>query len=173
MIMSEAQTSQRMMAHSIDGLSLECLRPSFTGQQELAGPELLARTAAEAPAAAGGGFSSSKWVVPPAAVVEAFWSSSEAGREMKELLAKPFDKADSHPAALVRSRYALSPMEALAVVVRRQLQLVLKDTTLIKGRIIQVVVMGLICGSLFLQLDHTISDSRSFFAVSFLSVMFM
>ncbi|GIL42549.1 hypothetical protein Vafri_515 [Volvox africanus] len=92
---------------------------------------------------------------------------------MAALLSKPFDKATGNPHALVHRRYALGPLEALVVVVRRQMLLVGRDQVLIIGRLIQVIVMGLITGSLFLQMDHDISSSRQFFSVAFLAVMFM
>ncbi|GIL82508.1 hypothetical protein Vretifemale_11338 [Volvox reticuliferus] len=114
----------------------------------------------------------SNWLLSPDRVVEAYWSS-DAGREMTALLSKRFDKATGNRYALVRRRYALTALEALVVVVRRQMLLVLRDQALMIGRLVQVIVIGLITGSLFLQLDHDVRSSRQFFSVAFLAVMFM
>jgi hypothetical protein len=67
-------------------------------------------------------------------IVERFWESSE-GQEMKvggvlaavcmlqswldhaqARMAVPFDKSKSHPAALVRTKYALSPLQVQSLV---------------------------------------------------------
>lgn len=54
------------------------------------------------------------------------------------LLDTPQDKGASHPFALVKTRYALSPLQALGVVTAWQVKLVIKDPVLIKGRMLQV-----------------------------------
>ena len=60
------------------------------------------------------------------------------GNAMVQQLAEPFDPANSHPAALEKRRYALSPVQAIAVTTRRQMKLVLRDKVLLKGRMMQV-----------------------------------
>ncbi|KAG2439064.1 hypothetical protein HYH02_006591 [Chlamydomonas schloesseri] len=139
-------------------------QPAATAQAVAEGAE-----GGEGEACSGG----TRWVIPPAKVAEAFWHDTQAGRDMRALLEQPFDKAKGHPAALARTRYALTHLEALAVVVRRQMLLVARDTILIKGRLVQVIVMGLITGSLFFQLGDSVTDARAYFGVSFLAVMFM
>jgi hypothetical protein len=57
---------------------------------------------------------------------------------MVQQLSEPFDPLMSHPAALEKRRYALSPMQAIAVCTRRQVKLVLRDKVLLKGRMLQV-----------------------------------
>ncbi|KAG2432130.1 hypothetical protein HXX76_009056 [Chlamydomonas incerta] len=146
---------------------------SLPSQTKAAQPQAVAESAEAVAAAAAECSGGTRWVIPPAQVAEAFWRDTEAGKHMRALLEQPFDKANGHPAALVRTKYALSHLEALAVVVKRQLLLVSRDTILIKGRLVQVVVMGLITGSLFFQLGTEVSDARSYFGVSFLAVMFM
>ena len=51
---------------------------------------------------------------------------------------KKFNKWLSHPAALVKNSFALSSLESLVVVTKRQILLVLRDPVLIRGRLIQV-----------------------------------
>jgi hypothetical protein len=57
---------------------------------------------------------------------------------MTQQLSEPFDRAASHPAALEHRRYALTPLQAIAVVTRRQMTLVLRDKLLLRGRLLQV-----------------------------------
>lgn len=57
-------------------------------------------------------------------------------------LATPYDRAKSHPEALVQTQYAMSPAMAFGVVLRRQLLLIIKDPVLLRGRLIQVGAVG-------------------------------
>lgn len=57
---------------------------------------------------------------------------------MLQQLSEPFDPHNSHPAALETCRYALSPLQAIAVTTKRQMKLVLRDKVLLKGRMMQV-----------------------------------
>ena len=50
----------------------------------------------------------------------------------------PFDKALSHPAALKQEMFALSSWDALRVVMRRQMMMIVYDSGLILGRLVQV-----------------------------------
>ena len=50
----------------------------------------------------------------------------------------PFDKALSHPAALKQEMFALSAWDALRVVMRRQMMMIVYDSGLIVGRLVQV-----------------------------------
>ena len=63
---------------------------------------------------------------------------------MVQQLSEPFDPLMSHPAALEKRRYALSPLQAIAVCTRRQAKLVLRDKVLLKGRMLQVRVTSLL-----------------------------
>lgn len=56
----------------------------------------------------------------------------------QRLLDRPFSKAKSHPAALKQGKYALSAWESLKVVTKRQALLTIKDSGLIRGRLVQV-----------------------------------
>lgn len=63
---------------------------------------------------------------------------SNAGSAMVQQLSEPFDPASSHPAALEKRRFALSPLQAITLTTRRQMKLVLRDKVLLKGRMLQV-----------------------------------
>ncbi|KAG2452157.1 hypothetical protein HYH02_003189 [Chlamydomonas schloesseri] len=79
------------------------------------------------------------------------------------------------PAPLVplSSRYALRPLEAVAVATRRQVTLVMRDKVLLKGRLIQVTVLGLLTGSLFYNQGVSMVAARTLFGCCFMSVLFM
>ncbi|KAF6263806.1 ABC-2 type transporter-domain-containing protein [Scenedesmus sp. NREL 46B-D3] len=95
------------------------------------------------------------------------------GTAMVQQLSEPFDPLMSHPAALEKRRYALSPMQAIAVCTRRQVKLVLRDKVLLKGRMLQIIAVSLMVGSLFFRLTHGVSDARSFYGAAFMVILFM
>ncbi|MEW5311975.1 MAG: hypothetical protein WDW38_003643 [Sanguina aurantia] len=126
------------------------------GQMDYASAAL--RASRDGPAAAGADLNplaKQPLLVPIQEIAAAFWRDTAAGRAMRAELARPFDKSKSHPAALVKTKYALSPWEAIWVVSQRQLLMVAKDPVLVKGRLAQV--------------SHPASD-RPLFPHSFLSV---
>lgn len=113
-----------------------------------------------------------RYVVPTEEVVQAFWQCP-AGLRMKKQLMRPFDKSRCHPAALKQGKYALSSWEAVKVVTARQMLLTIKDAGLLRGRLAQTIIIGLIVGGLYYQLpEGETSSARNFFGSSFLLVMF-
>lgn len=103
-----------------------------------------------------------------------FWEENKHGRAMKELLKKPIEPSSCHPLSLeTKDRYALSPWQSISVTTHRQFTLVMRDKVLLKGRMMQTIVLGLITGSLFYQLPITFEGSRSFFGACFMSVLFL
>ncbi|KAK9907686.1 hypothetical protein WJX75_008105 [Coccomyxa subellipsoidea] len=117
--------------------------------------------------------SSGRLLVSCEEISAAFWDT-QWGRAMRdELDHKPFRPEDGHPAALTRKAFALTWWQAVGVLLDRQWKLTVRDGALVRGRIIQVVVMALIIGSLFNGQKPTAEDARNFFGVSFLSMMFL
>lgn len=55
---------------------------------------------------------------------------------------------------------------------RRQWLLIFKDFGLVRGRILQCVVVGLLVGGLFFQLRKTVEAGAEFFGAAFLMIMF-
>ncbi|MEW5312137.1 MAG: hypothetical protein WDW38_003787 [Sanguina aurantia] len=107
-------------------------------------------------------------------MVDAFWNSNVHGVKMKaDLAGKPFVKGTGHPHALCHSSLALSPFEAIALAFRRQMLLVLRDTVLLKGRMIQVTVIGLITGSVFYLTPITVNGAYTYFGFLFMTLLFM
>ncbi|CAD7703805.1 unnamed protein product, partial [Ostreobium quekettii] len=92
---------------------------------------------------------------------------------MKAELEKGFDSSKAHPQALVRNRFALMFWEMVKFVTARQWTITLRDKALFLGRVMQVVIIGLLIGSLYFDLDKSLEDSRPFMSVSFLGVMFL
>eukprot|EP00877_Chromochloris_zofingiensis_P010755 jgi/Chrzof1/5933/Cz16g21030.t1 len=149
---------------------LEITTPA--GQEEFAAPELKA-ACVEAGSLHRSSYAGKQLLVLLEDMVSRFWSDCPAGHRMAEELEHPFDRNKSHPAALEHERYALTPWQAISAVTRRQAALVMRDKVLLKGRIMQVIIIGLFCGSLFFNLGHSPEDARTFLGASFMAVMFM
>lgn len=141
-----------------------------SGQLEFASPALLKQKGIDRDAVEPGALRG--FLIPIDDVVNAFWQT-DAGRRMQELIDTPYDKSTMHPQALTKTRFALTPLQMLVVVTAFQVKLVLKDPVLIKGRLIQIVVIGLLVGGLFFRLEPSFSTSRTAFGALFLSVMFV
>ncbi|KAG2425086.1 hypothetical protein HXX76_013995 [Chlamydomonas incerta] len=70
-------------------------------------------------------------------------------------------------------RFALKPWEAVCAATKRQVTLVLRDRVLLRGRLVQVTVLGLITGSLFYNQGVSLPASRTIFGACFMCVLFM
>ncbi|KAK9826588.1 hypothetical protein WJX74_004476 [Apatococcus lobatus] len=75
--------------------------------------------------------------------------------------------------ALAHSNYALPRWDMIKLLTDRQWKLFRRDKALTNFRVMQVIVVGLIVGSLFGHLGHTPDRARSYFGVSFLCIMFL
>ncbi|WIA42005.1 hypothetical protein OEZ86_009302 [Tetradesmus obliquus] len=146
---------------------LEITTPA--GQLEFASKQLVAAVQANTGSMAG----PSGMLLSLDQMASTFWSESSAGNAMVQQLSEPFDPLMSHPAALEKRRYALSPLQAIAVCTRRQAKLVLRDKVLLKGRMLQIIAVSLMVGSLFFRLSHGVSDARSFYGAAFMVILFM
>ncbi|GIL86027.1 hypothetical protein Vretifemale_14307 [Volvox reticuliferus] len=108
---------------------------------------------------------------------QAFWTQNPHGRKMaSELREQPLQPLSPHPAPPLvpkGSRFALGPAEAVAAATRRQMTLVMRDKVLLKGRIMQVIVLGLLTGSLFYNQGVSLIASRTMFGACFMSTLFM
>lgn len=113
-------------------------------------------------------------LVPVEDIRHAFWENCEHGRSMaKELVKAPVLKP-SHPAALVKSSgYPMGVMGSIAMAVKRQITLMMRDKVLLKGRVMQVIVISLLSSSLFYNLGVSLVDARTFFGLCFLIVLFV
>ncbi|KAG1677139.1 hypothetical protein FOA52_000945 [Chlamydomonas sp. UWO 241] len=142
---------------------------TYTGQLDYASDALLAERGFAERAFPGDG--RKQYVVPIDDIRAAFWAHP-AGQAQKKLIDTPFDMSQSHPAALRHGKYALNAVETLAVVVRRQWLLMFKDFGLMKGRVIQSLVVGLLVGGLFYQVPKTETNGVTYFGAIFLMIMF-
>ncbi|KAK9807392.1 hypothetical protein WJX73_000014 [Symbiochloris irregularis] len=107
-------------------------------------------------------------------IESAYRNDTPWGRQaVEELAHQPFKREEGHPGALVRERYALSWPRAVKVVTERQWTLTLRNKGMIYARIIQVLVISLVIGSLYSSQSHNSNTARNFFGVGFLSIMFL
>lgn len=77
--------------------------------------------------------------VPVAELANAF-KDYRVGKELDEKLATPFNKSESHPAALVTTKFALSDRDILKACVERELLLMKRNRFLYIFRTAQVSV---------------------------------
>lgn len=77
--------------------------------------------------------------VPVAEIAEQF-TSFRVGKELDEKLATPFSKSDSHPAALVTTKFALSKWDLLKACVEREVLLMKRNRFLYIFRTCQVII---------------------------------
>jgi len=76
----------------------------------------------------------------PVAEIAIAFKDYRVGKELDEKLATPFDKAESHPAALVTSKFALSKWELLKACVEREVLLMKRNRFLYIFRTCQVSI---------------------------------
>ncbi|KAL4448626.1 hypothetical protein ABPG75_005845 [Micractinium tetrahymenae] len=136
---------------------------SAMGQRALAGPALLARKPQPG----------SPLLLPLEEVEAAFWgAASGPGAAMRAAVEAPHTPGQyaDVPKTLVHAS-DVGPWAAFfCLCVRRQFKLLGRDTELLQGRLVQVVLVGVIVGTLFLQLAPTIANGSKFLGVGFMSV---
>ncbi|KAG1655082.1 hypothetical protein FOA52_010286 [Chlamydomonas sp. UWO 241] len=115
----------------------------------------------------------SEMLVPLEEMARHFWEESAQGQAMAEALAEGVPQKARHPDALVHSHFALTYPEAIGMASRRQLMIMMRDKILLRGRVAQVVVLGLITGSLFYKLEKTAEDGLSFYGASFMATLLL
>lgn len=78
--------------------------------------------------------------IPVAEIADAF-RDYRVGKELEEQLATPFDKSQSHPAALVESKFALSKWDLFKACLERELLLIKRNRFLYIFRTCQVRIL--------------------------------
>ncbi|GLI71055.1 hypothetical protein VaNZ11_015971 [Volvox africanus] len=108
---------------------------------------------------------------------QAFWTQNPHGvkmaSELRDQPLQPLGPDPPPPLVPKGNRFALMPVEAVATATRRQLTLVMRDKVLLKGRLMQVIVLGLLTGSLFYNQGVSLIASRTMFGACFMSTLFM
>ncbi|GIL61720.1 hypothetical protein Vafri_16118 [Volvox africanus] len=108
---------------------------------------------------------------------QAFWTQNPHGvkmaSELRDQPLQPLGPDPPPPLVPKGSRFALRPGEAVAAATRRQVTLVMRDKVLLKGRLMQVIVLGLLTGSLFYNQGVSLIASRTMFGACFMSTLFM
>jgi len=88
--------------------------------------------------------------IPVAEIAEQF-TSFRVGKELDEKLSTPFSKSDSHPAALVTTKFALSKWDLLKACVEREVLLMKRNRFLYIFRTCQVAFVAIIASTLFFR----------------------
>eukprot|EP00892_Ulva_mutabilis_P008760 jgi/Ulvmu1/6256/UM028_0114.1 len=101
-----------------------------------------------------------------------FYERDQHGLKIKEDLAGRIGNKGSKD-ALLSHRYALSPLHMLKVVCDRQLKLALAQGPMNRARLVQVIVIAFMIGTLWFDLGVSALNARSFTAVSFMSILFL
>jgi len=86
----------------------------------------------------------------------------------------PYDKNQTHPAALVKDKYGISSWELLKACFSREWLLMKRDTFVLKYRIGQIILVAIFGCTLFLKTEMpvgNVEDGRKFFGALFFSLM--
>jgi ABC-type multidrug transport system ATPase subunit len=125
------------------------------------------------PAALADGAPPTDLLTPIAEIEAAFWAKSEAGRALRAKLdGAPFDPKAGHPAALARSRYARPAAALVATVLKRQVLLAKRDRAFYVARLVQTLIVALIVGSLYHEIQPGGEDGRAVISVTTLSTLY-
>ncbi|XP_065868540.1 pleiotropic drug resistance protein 1-like isoform X2 [Euphorbia lathyris] len=106
---------------------------------------------------------------------EAF-QSFHVGREIQNELSSPFDKAKSHPAALMTKRYGVGKMELLKVSFARELLLMNRNSFVYTFKLVQLVIMAVVGMTIFFRTEmhrDSVIDGGIYVGALFFSVIFI
>lgn len=107
--------------------------------------------------------------IPVAEIADAF-RDYRVGKELEEQLATPFDKSQSHPAALVESKFALSKWDLFKACLERELLLIKRNRFLYIFRTCQVAFVALLASTLFFRTE--LHPSNELYGTLYLSTLF-
>eukprot|EP00899_Mesostigma_viride_P014234 jgi/Mesvir1/22811/Mv14223-RA.1 len=108
----------------------------------------------------------------PAELAQAFFESP-VGRQQQAAAFRDIGFSPAAQMALPENRYVLRFPANLLVALRREATLMMRDKSVVRGRLIQIVIMGVFLSTLFLHLDNSLDDSRSYISSLFSSAMMM
>ncbi|KAF5935859.1 hypothetical protein HYC85_026988 [Camellia sinensis] len=104
---------------------------------------------------------------------EAF-KSFHVGQMLGDEIAAPFDKTQSHPAALTTRKYGISKKELLKACTSRELLLMKRNSFVYIFKLMQVTVMALITMTLFLRTEmhrNSVTDGGIYTGAMFFTVI--
>lgn len=133
------------------------------GQAELSTPEL--RQSAQAPP--GGGL-----LVSLDTMADAYWAS-ETGAAMKKDRDEAEDMEYTGSKVLVENTDQSPWMEYFRICLARQVKLLWRDVELLQGRLLQVALLSVIIGTLFVRMTPSSSTTFQFMAAAFMSLAVM
>ncbi|KAF7026533.1 hypothetical protein CFC21_038644 [Triticum aestivum] len=106
------------------------------------------------------------------------FKSFHVGQQMLKELQIPFDKSQTHPAALTTSKYGQSSWESFKTVMSRELLLMKRNSFIYIFKVTQLLILGLVAMTVFFRTKMPygqISDSAKFFGAltfSLITVLF-
>ncbi|KAJ7527679.1 hypothetical protein O6H91_16G066100 [Diphasiastrum complanatum] len=115
--------------------------------------------------------------VPVRKFVEGF-AKFHVGQRIAQELSVPFDRATSHPAALVKQKYAIGNWELLKACFAREWLLMKRNSFVFIFKTIQISIMAFICMTVFFRThihQRTVTDGAKYMGALFfglINVMF-
>ncbi|XP_024532454.1 pleiotropic drug resistance protein 1 isoform X2 [Selaginella moellendorffii] len=97
-----------------------------------------------------------------------------AGQKLAEELEKPFDKASSHPAALVTQRYALSSWGLFRACLAKEVLLIRRNAFVYVFAVFQILITAAIAMTVFIRTEmkhQTVDDGVVFLGAMFFALL--
>ncbi|WRX34811.1 ABC transporter-like [Theobroma cacao] len=102
------------------------------------------------------------------------FQSFQIGQKLNEELATPFDKSQSHPAALATEKYGVSQKQLLKACISRDYLLMKRNLFVYAFKVIQLIFTAFITMTLFLKVDmhrNSVIDGGIFMGALFFTLM--
>ncbi|XP_042482888.1 pleiotropic drug resistance protein 1-like [Macadamia integrifolia] len=113
--------------------------------------------------------------IPVKEFSEAF-HSFHVGQKLADELAAPFDKNNSHPAALVTKKYGVSKKELLRACISREILLMKRNSFVYIFKMVQITVVAFITMTIFLRTEmkrDSVTDGGIFLGALFYALNFL
>ncbi|KAK7244948.1 hypothetical protein RIF29_39777 [Crotalaria pallida] len=104
----------------------------------------------------------------------AAFDSFNIGEQIVNELRVPYDKSQTHPAALVKNKYGISNWKLLQACFSRELLLMKRDSFVYIFKTVQLSIMGIVCFTVFLRTQmraESFDDGQKFYGAIFFTVV--
>jgi hypothetical protein len=104
------------------------------------------------------------------------FNSFHIGEQLVTELMVPYDKRQTHPAALVKEKFGISKWEILKACISREWLLMKREHVVFLFRFTQLAVVAILVATLFLRTDMpygSIEDGQKYFGALFFTLMTM
>ncbi|XP_042482887.1 pleiotropic drug resistance protein 1-like, partial [Macadamia integrifolia] len=112
----------------------------------------------------------------PAKEFSEVFHSFHVGQKLADELAAPFDKNNSHPAALVTKKYSVSKKELLKACISREILLMKSNSFVYIFKMVQITVVAFITMTIFLRTEmkcDSVTDGGIFLGALFYALNFL